>query len=69
MRTRDLRVHLVNERVAMLQNGLLIERSLVRDLARALGRARAPMLGALIVIIAATHSVFAQLLTIARYYG
>ena len=37
--------------------------------ARALGRARAPMLGALIVIIAATHSVFAQLLTIARYYG
>lgn len=37
--------------------------------ARAVGRRWAPTAGALIVILAATHGLFSQLLTIARYYG
>lgn len=37
--------------------------------ARAVGERWAPTVGALIVILAATHGLFAQLLTIARYYG
>jgi 4-amino-4-deoxy-L-arabinose transferase-like glycosyltransferase len=37
--------------------------------ARAAGSRWAPTVGALLVVIAATHSVFAQLITIARYYG
>jgi 4-amino-4-deoxy-L-arabinose transferase-like glycosyltransferase len=37
--------------------------------ARAVGRRWAATAGALIVVLAATHSLFAQLITIARYYG
>jgi 4-amino-4-deoxy-L-arabinose transferase-like glycosyltransferase len=37
--------------------------------ARAAGSRWAPTVGALLVVLAATHSVFAQLITLARYYG
>ena len=37
--------------------------------ARAAGPRWAPTAGALLVVLAATHSLFAQLITLARYYG
>jgi 4-amino-4-deoxy-L-arabinose transferase-like glycosyltransferase len=37
--------------------------------ARAAGPRWAPTVGGLLVVVAATHGVFAQLITIARYYG